>query len=262
MSFKSPSIFLGNIYKASLLSKLRYRVIPLGDINNSDDIINILFNYVKDNFDKFGHQEPDWWWNTDYGSSWSPFVEACFILYGEKNQYQIHHSFTHPNITDFMRVVHCKKYDHSNKHTIKGLKHISDINLLNSGICILSLEHSEDGEPIRMQLDNIFEEIDKLKDIPDGFKVLISRPQPFDRHIDPQGYSQSICYFEQEIQNRLMNDSGQWLIILIAPYPDDNPHEIIFYCYEWKENALHDIDENHEKYTIPIKQVTKWIKVE
>lgn len=243
----------------------------LGEINDADDIINILFNYVKENFDKFGHQEPNWWWHTDYGSegssSWSPFVETCFILYGEGEdrdnpRYEIFYDVVGwgvEPIKKFMKNVHCldvHKYPSDN----------SDINLKDNGNYILSLEHSEDGRPRDRQLRNIFEEINKLKDIPNGFKVLISRPQPFDRWTNPNGYFQSIGYFKQEIQNKLMsailNNSEKWLIILIAPFPDDNPKEIIFYCYEWNGTALHDIDEQHEKYTIPIKQVTKWVKVE
>lgn len=292
-------------------------MIPLGEIEKiekSEDIIKILCKYVKDNFDKFGHQGKgnDWWWNTlCFGGSWSPFVETCFICYEEKNQYQIHHSYTHSNIKDYMRIVHKKEYDtpeHQKYHI-----DISDINLLDNDKYILSLEHSEDapeqdeikriireldynpiededveGKTARKQLCAVRDEINKLKGIKSRFKVLISRPRRFKKikengiWRDTPNYLDSVNYFKKRIEEDLKKDAASfddnetWIIILIAPDPDAprsntvKPDKIIFHCSQWigknEGGELSEIDEKHDRYYIPIKQVTtnwlvcnKWI---
>lgn len=252
-----------------------YRVIPLGEINKSEDIISILFDYVLKHFNDFGHQNTvnhrdtghqntDWWWHNRFveTGSWSPFVETCFIIYGRENLYQIHHDYTHPNITTFMWIVHHEKYDGSNKCTIQNLDNKSDINLLYRGNIILSVEHEEKGNTKELQLENILNEIDKLKKNTAEFKVLISRPVWFNKHTADEGYFKSVDVYRDKIQEYLnnkvtLNESENWLIILIAPSPDINPTEIIFHCYEWTGNKLADLDERHIQ--IKPKDIKKWI---
>jgi len=246
----------------------------LEEINKSEDIVNVLFDYVNDHFDDFGHNgDSDWWTKSDFGGSWSPFVETCFMLKGT-NHYKTRYCATHPNITTYVKQFH------ENSHFLECPCRGLDVAWLKQDNTIfLAMEHSEDSpskttekgnkeiERIKKELgysDNedkhvkgvtainqllaIRDEINKLKDFKSHFKVLISRPRRFNT-IDGKNkptYNQSVEYFKNRIEEDLkkdakyFNDDEIWIIILIVPDPDEpysrivSPNKIIFHCYEWK----------------------------
>ena len=59
-----------------------------------EQFVDGLCDFVMCNFNNFEHRkktgEKNWWFNHKYGKkgkrgmSWSPFIEACFIILGEK----------------------------------------------------------------------------------------------------------------------------------------------------------------------------------
>lgn len=134
-------------------------------------IVERLFNFIKDNFDRFEHKprgHNKWWHSTKYGGSWAPFIEACFINEGENFGYNIGHSFTRPNITSvFKEFFSGRVYDKDHRHQdYKGID-ISWRNKHEDNKLILALENSEDshggGSTADGQLIEIQGEIDKLK---------------------------------------------------------------------------------------------------
>lgn len=232
------------------------------EINKSEDILNVLFDYVNDYFDNFGHHGgSNWWTNSDFGGSWSPFIETCFMLKGKEYDYKIRRCSTHSNITKYVEQFHRfhfrEKNSHFFKHPCRGL----DVSWLEQDNTIfLAIEHSEDspsettengmkeierikkelkysnnedknviGPTAINQLLAIRDEITKLKDFKSHFKVLISRPRRFDA-IDGKRkptYNQSVEYFKNRIEEDLkkdakyFNDDEIWVIILIVPNPDE-----------------------------------------
>lgn len=255
---------------------------------NSHDIINILFNYINENFGKFGHYD---WWNTEkYGGSWSPFVETCFMLEAMKygDNYKILCCYSHERITDYILSFYGDKFPKDSKYPCRGI----DVAWLNkNNTYFLVVEHSEDiptnkskinemkyllnyldkeDETVegnaKDQLIAIRDEINKLKGIKSTFKVLISRPHPFKKvkinnNWKPGTYRDSVNHFKELIEKDLNKDAGSfndketWVIILITPDPDKSriviPNEIIFHCYEWdnKKKCLNDIPKN----PVPVK---------
>ncbi len=276
----------------------------MAEINDSDDIIKILFDYVKNNFDNFGHRRSRffWWWETrhwwmnpenDFGSSWSPFVEACFIEAGKK--YPNYEIFCSLQNSEQLKNYMGASYRHPNPKK-------SDIDFFdkNANKFVLSLEHSEDspqqkqidnykgqigwqptddqdveGDKTKKQLIAVRQEVWKLKgkqlQLNSKFKVVISRPKCFDKingKKEKPSYFDSVKYFRNQIEKDLkkdvasLNDNENWLIILIAPNNGSlyaNVDEILFYCYEWdnKKKCLNDSQITH----IPVKKKddNKWV---
>lgn len=241
----------------------------LDKIKKSEDIIDRLFDYLMNHFDDFGHKD---WFKTEFGSSWSPFVETCFMLEGKKYDYKIRRCSTAKRITEYVEQFHRsdfrEKYSHFFKHPCRGID-ISWIEKNNN--IFLAIEHSEDtpttekeikkikrllnySEAIedktvkgvaKEQLLAIREEINKLMDFKSSFKVLISRPRRFDAiNGKPEpNYNQSVEYFKYRIEEDLkkyaksFNNDEIWVIILIVPDPGEprsKVDKIIFHCYEWK----------------------------
>lgn len=218
-------------------------VIPLGEIN-SGGIINMLFDFVQKNFDTFGHQGNDWWWNTQYGGSWSPFVETCFMheamKYGGK--YKIRSCSTQDNIyryiEDFFRHEFGDRYELGNPDSKYPCRCIDVSWIEQDNSIFLAIEHSEDvpkpkeiqrikqeigysddqdkdvnGKTAIKQLLGIRDEIYKLKDFKSHFKVLISRPKRF-RKIKENGnrrntisYLDSVNHFKKQIEKDLRKDA-------------------------------------------------------
>lgn len=236
---------------------------------STSTIVKTVFDFIKDNFDRFEHRkrngEKNWWHNHKYGQeqeidekfilkrgdSWAPFVEACFIKEGNNRGYLIGHSFTHPNITFVFRDFFGEVYNETNKY--KDYKKIDVSWRENKSELILALEHSEDSKGHSKlhttadgQLDQIKDEIDnKLKNEHSDYKVIVSRP--YLRGI-PRGdnYPELTEYFKIKIKDMLRNvnpkSDEKWIIILIAPVKDiqqtgDSTH-IKFHCYEWMQNDL------------------------
>ncbi|MBU3966756.1 MAG: hypothetical protein KKG76_05170 [Euryarchaeota archaeon] len=226
------------------------------EIKKATDIIDILFNYVEENFDNFGHK--DWEHTEKYGTSWSPFVETCFMLEAmNTGLYKILCCYTHDNIDTYIHDFHEKEF--GEMYEMYSLKKFPcrciDVAWLDlNNRYFLAVEHSEDipdqvkiqeqeyvlnykddedetvNGKAKDQLIAIRDEINKLKSINSHFKVLVSRPHRF-KSIDGQteslpNYNQSVEYFMKHIQDDLkkdaksFNDDEIWVIILIAPDPD------------------------------------------
>ncbi len=223
------------------------------------EIIEILFNFIKKYFDNFGHHSDSnnkWWHHTKYGASWAPFVEACFIMEGEscgfgKGKDKIGHSYTHHNITDFLKIFKIT-YDNSNKYD-----NYLDINLSwrTKDKLILAIEHSEYPDKYSKkittadkQLDAIFQELDKLKNVCSLFKIIVSRPHIRDQ--DKGDYDSVINYFKKEIEFNFLQtvppSDENWIIILIAPGTDlkkaDARTEIKFHSYKWEIDKLIEVE--------------------
>jgi hypothetical protein len=227
-----------------------------GTVLSSQDIVETLFNFVKANFDKFEHAPKSphkWWHNTKYGRSWAPFVEACFIIWGEELNkshqaaYIIGHTYSHPNISTFMKEIN---HPYGTDIYPKFPPRLYDVSWVNEeGKLILALEHEESennnhGSIAENQLYAIFEELKKLRYYKGEFKIIVSRPH--NRNEDNGNYDNLINDFKNEIQTKLSSLSilpkEKWIIILIAPgkdikRPGDSTH-IKFHCYEWMQNDL------------------------
>lgn len=270
----------------------------MAEINKSDSIIKILFDYVNDNFDKFGHKD---WWSTDYGSSWSPFVETCFIrearIYG--NRYKIRHCYTQSNITDYIEKVHRSEfgtmYSPNENPPDKYPCRCFDVSWIEQDNSLfLALEHSEDSpsesteiKRIQRELKDedvtgvieinqllaIRDEINKLKDFKANFKVIISRPRPFKINGITGTYRDSVNHFKELIEKDLKKDAASfddtetWVIILITPDPNKSRMSgrnniIKFFCYEWKgKNKVKSLSDAGEKSIEIQKENGKWVKV-
>jgi len=212
-------------------------------------IVNKLFDFIEEHFDKFECRGSDFgWWRSH--NSWSPFVETCFILWGEElcNQKQIEvigHAFTHPNITKFMKIFD-KDYNKSTKYALRGF----DVSWHDKSKLILTLEHEETtkgiytgpSSTIKNNLEKIYEEMDKLLYFPAEFKIIVSRPRLGD---GCQSYPQTIEYYKNKIEKKLLSfspsENDKWLIILIGPTNKLKPNEeaeISFCSYVWDKNIL------------------------
>lgn len=275
----------------------------MDEINKSEDIIKVLFEYVEEHFNDFGHTN---WHTSDFGGSWSPFVETCFMLEAMKygNHYKIGHCYTQSNITDYIEKVHRSEfgrmYSPNENPPDKYPCRCFDVSWIEQdNSFFLALEHSEDSpseikriqrelkyskdEDVKgvmaiNQLLAIRDEINKLKDFKANFKVIISRPHPFDgvkrnNNYEPGTYGDSVNYFKKIIENDLKKDAASfddtetWVIILITPDPNRSRmsgrnNNIKFYCYEWKgKNEVESLSDAGEKSIEIQKENGKWVKV-
>ena len=129
----------------------------LEEVTKSEDILNILFDYVNEHFDDFGHHgNSNWWTNSEFGSSWSPFIETCFMLKGKEYNYKIRRCSTHPNITKYVEQFHISDFREKNsiflKYPCRGL----DVSWLKrDNPLFLALEHSEDYPSEEKEIERI-----------------------------------------------------------------------------------------------------------
>lgn len=212
-------------------------------------IANKLFDFIKEHFDKFECKGSSFgWWRSP--RSWSPFVETCFVLWGDELIKQnkidvVGNAFTHSNITKFMKILKIK-YDKDTKHVLRGF----DVSWHDKSRLILILEHEETttgkhtGQSITIKnnLENIYEEMDKLLYFPAEFKIIVSRPRLGNGY---QSYPQAMKYYIDEIEKKLISfnpsKNDRWLIILIGPTNKLKPNEeteILFCSYLWEKNKL------------------------
>jgi len=219
-----------------------------------EQFIDELYDFIISNFNNFEHRkqkgEKNWWINNKYGQergkrgkSWSPFIEACFIILGEKlndkfdAKYKIGHSYTHPNISIFMEDLN---HPYGNGHP-KYPNRCFDVSWANDkGELILTLEHEEKGNHWDDQLVNILDEIDKLRYFKGKSKLIITRPII---RTTKETYPEIIKILETEIKEKFLiiepPEEENWILIIISPESDlKNPHDktkIVFYCYKWNQ---------------------------
>lgn len=267
---------------------------------STKSIVEMLFNFIIDNFDSFEHSpgRNGWWNNHNYGKerglngdSWAPFVEACFVLEGEKTSFTVGHCYGNDahNVENFIDDYRTSMneieppYNHSihpcDSSSIGGGEGIDVSWRIKDEKYFLALEHSENrhpqaidkngesgfcskfnnGEPENnAQLRGICDEIYKLKKKHSIYNIIVSRPHI--RYKDNKIYQNVVDCFKKNIEGILLNVNppDKWLIILIAPeFHVSNPIEetkIKFHCYEWQSNKLEKIQEN-EKYSFKVKTI-------
>lgn len=209
-------------------------------------IVETLYDFITKHFDDFKHfkGKQNWWNNHEYpskngksGNSWSPFIEAFFIIFGKEEGYEIGASYTNEKgIKKFMEVI--REHDEYQK-PFSGCYDVSwhDSNKE----FILGLEHEETGSTIDDQLKNISDEIVKLRAFKGKFKVIVARPRISKKITD---YRSSIEYYRKKIQEKLIElnclDTEEWIVILIGPetkklYEKNDRTEILYCCYSLKE---------------------------
>lgn len=241
-------------------------------------IVEKLFNFIKDNFDTFGHHHISrgWWIDhrygqtrNDRGNSWAPFIEAFFVIEGEKTSYEVGHCYRHKNVEFFISDIFQRVYDetiHPCDSQLSGQSEGIDVSWrTKNGEYILALEHSEDSLDMSIvrnqickrfnhrttadgQLRGICDEIHKLRNININSKYNIIVSRPHIRDSDNKIYQNVVDYFKKNIENILLNINpiNEWIIILITPEfhvvnNPINPINIKFHCYQWNANILEDI---------------------
>ncbi|UGV41480.1 hypothetical protein J7W08_04095 [Methanococcoides orientis] len=130
---------------------------------SEEDVADKLYDFIKEYFDDFGHKIGTNWWFTP---SWSPFVEACFLIWGEKLNYKVGASYTQDNVPIFLREIGViSDIDKFQKPIDRGFDlswHTENYDF------ILGLEHEETikgnfGNTVENHLQNIYDEIEKLR---------------------------------------------------------------------------------------------------
>jgi len=209
-----------------------------------DIIFTNLFEFMKYYFDFFGHNKySNSWWLTN---SWSPFVEACFYIWGKEINCNVGMSYTQPNFPRFLKDIN---YIDDAKKFQKPIDEGYDLSWQDENKnFILKLEHEETGSTQDKHLEEIYDEIKKMNDFPGLFNIMVSRPrlQKFEGSKDT--YPDAIKCYKENIENMFKNlkiasIDKNWIVILIGPNnislksPGDKT-EILFYRYIWNENEL------------------------
>ncbi|MCG2737661.1 MAG: hypothetical protein L6282_14850 [Candidatus Methanoperedenaceae archaeon] len=269
---------------------------------SSVEIVKILFDFIKDHFDEFkhryeprnGNQREKWWWiNHEYGKdrgergrSWAPFVEACFVMEGEKTPFTVGHcyNYSHHNVENFIEYAFKVSYNHE-KHpcdsSSRGGGGGIDVSWRDNNNYFLALEHSEDSDPYNKsefcskfnkgtsnanaQLKGICDEICKLKDKHPAFNIIVSRPNIRDQ--DHGIYSSVVNEFKKNIEDILSHinppSNEKWIVILIAPqiHVKDPIKGIMinFHCYEWNGKQLSLIT-GDRNYSFEVKTVNGFVR--
>lgn len=241
-------------------------------------IVERLFNFIKDNFDKFGHRKENWWLKHSYGKnrnetgqSWAPFVEAFFVFEGEKNHFEVGHCYGNDehnveNFIDDIRNSTIKPHYNRNEHPCypQNTNNADGIDVSWRDIennLILAFEHSEDshggGSTANGQLIEIKDEIEKLSRADADINIIVSRPHI--RYSDNKIYQNVVDYFKKDIETILLNINpiNEWIIILITPEfhvvnNPINPIKIKFHCYQWNANILEDIPLQKNSFQVKI----------
>lgn len=230
-----------------------------------DIIFTNLFEFIKYYFDFFGHQkDSNSWWLTN---SWSPFVQACFYIWGKEINCNVGLSYTFPNCPNFLEKINY--IDNANKFQ-KPLDKLYDVSWRdNNQNFILKLEHEETGSTPDKQLKEIRDEIIKLNNFPGLFNILVSRPHLSKLNGVKDTYPNAIANYKEKIEIMLkdlniVSNNKNWIIILIGPdnislkLPGDKT-EILFYRYIWNENELSGL--NIERFEVELDQNRNDVKI-
>jgi len=220
-------------------------------INHANPTENLiftnLFEFMKYYFDFFGHyKSSNSWW---LANSWSPFVEACFYIWGKEINCNVGMSYTFPNFPNFLENINyiddAKKFKKPNDEGFDLSWQDGNKNY------ILKLEHEETGGTPDKQLEEIRNEIIKLNNYPALFNILISRPHLRRFRGVKDTYPNAIEHYKDKIENvfkdkKIASNNKNWIIILIGPrnihlkLPGDKT-EILFYRYIWNGHELSDL---------------------
>lgn len=217
---------------------------------NADDLLKFLYEYVSTHFNQICHHVPigekfeSWWHRHNYGTSYQPIVQCCYIRKGSKLGFSVREHHSQKRITELALDLHGVKYDRETKmksyENIDVCWGISD-NSFDSNDLTLALEYEDSGK-----LDDLFEELYlKILYLNAKFKVLGTR-----LNIEPD------IHLIKQIENKLKNDSIDETIIFIFIAPDSiaNPTKICFSEYVYKNGELKRSDENKYFINISIKK--------
>lgn len=209
-----------------------------------DLIFTNLFEFMKSHFDFFGHYKlSNSWW---LANSWSPFVGACFYIWGKEINCDVGMSYTFPNFPVFLEGI--KYIDDANKFQ-KPEDRGYDLSWQDENRnYILKLEHEETGDTPDQQLKEIQAEIIKMNESPGLFNILVSRPHLRRFKGFKDTYPNAIEYYKERIEKmfkdlKIASNNKSWIIILIGPNtihlksPGDKT-EILFYRYIRDGNGL------------------------
>lgn len=230
-----------------------------------DIIFTNLFEFMKYYFDFFGHHKhSNSWW---LANSWSPFVEACFYIWGKEINCNVGMSYTFPNFPIFLEIINY--IDDANKFQ-KPIDEGYDLSWRDENKnCILKLEHEETGDTPDKQLKEIRDEIIKLNNSPGLFNILVSRPHLRRFRGFKDTYPNAIKYYKEKIENmfkdlNIASNNKNWIVILIGPNnihlrsPGDKT-EILFYRYIWNGNGLSGL--NIKSFEVELDQNRNDVKI-
>lgn len=217
---------------------------------NADDLLMFLYEYVYTYFNQIGHYVPigekfeSWWHRHNYGTSYQPIVQWCYIQKGRMLGFSVREHHSQKRITELALGIHGVRYDRETKMKSYGnidvCWGISD-NSFNSNDLTLALEYEDSGK-----LDDLFEELyQKILCLNAKFKVLSTRLN-FEPDIN----------LINRIENKLKKASIDETIIFIFIAPDSicNPTKICFMEYVYKNGELKRMDSNKYFIKVAIKK--------
>ena len=224
---------------------------------NSKDILRYLYEYIDTYFNQFGHAPigkkfDSWWHQHEYGTSYQPIVQCCFIRKGRQLDLSVREHHSQKRITELAKGVHGVKYDRQTK--MKSYENIDvcwakNDSGFNTNNLILALEYEDSGN-----LDDLFQELYlKLIYINSTFTVLCTR-----LNYNPDADFISI------IEKKLKKDNITKPIIFIFFAPDStiNPTRICFSEYVNFNSKLKKVDNNEFFINITSKKTPDGIIIE
>lgn len=198
-------------------------------------IADELFNFMKKYFNEFDmYKNGNNWW---FGKSWSPFVQACFLIWGEKLGYKLGASYKRAHLPNFLKKI---KYP---KIYQKPTDFLYDISWHDRNYeFYLGLEHEETGSTAEKQMKEIGDEIEKLRRYKGTYKIIVARPY----YTTKQTYQEAEKYYKEKIEEHLLRieppEEENWIVIFIGiennlaspPYETNT----LFSYYIWEKKAL------------------------
>jgi len=217
---------------------------------NPVDLLKYIYEYVNTHFDQIGHHVPigekfeSWWHRHNYGTSYQPIVQCCYIRKGRKLGYSVREHHSQKRITELALGIHGVQYDRETK--MKSYNHIDvcwgiNDNCFDSNSLTLALEYEDSGKT-----DDLFDELYlKLIHTNSKFRVLGAR-----LNLEPD------IHLINQIENKLNKDGIDKTVIFIFIAPDSisNPTKICFSEYVYKTGELKRVDD--DKYVINITSKT------
>lgn len=221
-------------------------------------LLNSLVEYFQSYFDKFGHYirrneiGGDWWHRTNFGTSYQPMVQMCFILKGQALGFDVREHHAQTNITDYAREVHNIEYNRETK--CKSYKNIDicwakdDTSYLQDNL-ILAFEY-EDSGAIK----------DLIKELYTKLLLINSKCMALGGRINSEVGAKDIA---DKIGTKLIEKSIEKSLIFIFIYPDSlrNPTKIFFAQYIYSDSKIRRIDNNGCYVEVFVENTSGHVKI-
>jgi len=188
-----------------------------------------------------GEKFESWWHRYNFGTSYQPIVQMCYILKGQELGFEVREHHSQPRISDLAREIHGIEYNKETK--CKSYKNIDicwgkDNTSYEAEDLFLVFEYEDSGT-----IDDIFEELyGKLLYINSKYIVLGGR---LNSELDIEVISEKI---ENKLQKN--NIDRDLIFIFIAPDSISKPTKIYLTQFIYKNYQLMRI--NDKKYYINI----------